>query len=77
MEITDPVCIYTDTDPTRAEIIKGFLQSEGIRCFLDGEQASGLGLTAFGIRVMVAAGEADHARKLIQTHEPHKPRSSM
>jgi hypothetical protein len=73
MEYSDLVSVYTLTDPKRAEIIKNFLEGEGIRCFLGGEEAAAdLGLAAFEISVNVRAGDADRARKLIEKHEPPK-----
>jgi hypothetical protein len=72
MEIDDLETVYTLTDANQAEVVKNFLQSEGVRCFLDGEQAGSLGLSAFTIRVQVRAGDADRARKLIESHEHHK-----
>jgi hypothetical protein len=71
MEINDPVCVYTLNDGVKAEIIKNFLDAEGIRCYLDGENAGDLGIAAFDIRVMVAAGDADRARRLLEEREPH------
>jgi hypothetical protein len=72
MDIHDPVSVYTLTDPIKAEIIKNALEAEGIRCFLDGEnQAANFGVTAFEINVLVEAGNADRARKLIESHEEH------
>jgi hypothetical protein len=72
VETSDLIRVYTLTNATQAEIIKTFLQEEGIRCFLDGEEAASLGLSAFEINVMVPAGDADRARKLIESHEPGK-----
>jgi len=73
MTTTEPIIVFTETDASRAEIIKSFLRGEGIRCFLDGEQTAGnLGISAFEVRVMVPSGDADHARKLIEQHEQRK-----
>ena len=70
MDITEPVCVCTETDATRAEMIKGFLRSEGISCFLAGEQTSAnLGLSAFSVDIMVPAGHADRAQKLLERHD--------
>jgi len=68
MDADDLVTIYTLTDPSRAEIIKGSLESDGIRCELGGDgQAGFTGL--WEIDVMVRAEDADRARKIIETHE--------
>jgi len=71
MESDDLVTVYTLTDGNQAELVKNFLHSEGIRCFLAGEQASGLypGLSPFQIEIQVPAESADRARRLIQSHE--------
>ncbi len=75
MDISDPVAVFTVTDPTEAEIVKNALESEGIRCFLDGDlQAAMPGLSAFEIQIMVDAGHADAARKLIAEHEARRER---
>jgi hypothetical protein len=85
MDIKDLVTVFSLSNPTKAEIIKNYLQTEGIQCFLDGiNQAAEPGLIALEIRVQVAAANADRARKLIESHEArHKghgpstfPRSS-
>jgi hypothetical protein len=73
MEFHDPVSVYTLANPVEAAILKNFLEAEGIRCFLDGLHQAGLeGLGALEIKVMVPAGEADRARKLIRTNETHR-----
>jgi hypothetical protein len=72
MDNADLVAVFTAPDATRAEIIKGFLESEGIRCFLDGEQTAGLLIPAFEVNIMVPAADADHARHLIEAREEHR-----
>ena len=71
MEADGLVTVYTLTDGTQAELIKNLLDSEGIRCFLAGEEASRLypGLTPFQIKIQVPAQSADRARSLIHLHE--------
>jgi hypothetical protein len=39
MDLTDPVVVYTLDNPVHADIIKNYLQSEGIRCRLDADRA--------------------------------------
>ncbi|MCS7045691.1 MAG: DUF2007 domain-containing protein [Gemmataceae bacterium] len=73
MDINEPVTVFTLSDPIKAEIIKNSLAADGIRCMLDGiNQAGEAGLTAFEIKVQVAAKDADLARRLIEQHERHK-----
>jgi hypothetical protein len=76
MDYRDLVTVYTLNDPVQAEIIRGALQAEGIRCFLDGLNAAELaGIGAFGINVQVPAGAADRAQRFIEAHEPRQPSS--
>jgi hypothetical protein len=73
MDPVDLVPVYTVSTPVAAEIIKNFLHGEGIRAFIENEdQAAFQGLTAFEIKILVPALDADRARKLIEQHEPHK-----
>ena len=70
MDINDLVTVYTLANPTKAEIIKNYLQSEGMHCFLEGiNQAAEPGLIALEIKVQVPAADSDRARKLIESHE--------
>jgi hypothetical protein len=74
MDIHDPVTVYTLHDPVKAEIIRGFLQSEGIRCRLEGvTEGAFVGLHFSEISVVVPASDADRARKLIEDRE-HPPK---
>jgi hypothetical protein len=73
MDANDLVTIHSATDYATAEIIKNFLEGEGIRCFLENENQGGFeGITGMAIHVQVAAGAADYATKLLKQHEPHK-----
>jgi len=73
MDPKDLVSVYTVSTPAAAEIIKNFLQAEGIRAFIEDEDQAGLGgLAGIAIRILVPAENADGARKLILQHEPHK-----
>jgi hypothetical protein len=71
MDIQEPVVVYTLTDPLKAEIIKNDLLSEGIACRLDGLNfGAALPLSPLAdIQVVVHAGDADRARRLIHQHE--------
>lgn len=73
MDIHEPVVVYTLTNQIEAEILKNYLHAEGIACFLDGaNQASQMNVSAFEIKILVDAGHADRARKLIASHDLHK-----
>jgi hypothetical protein len=71
MDADNLATVYTLMDGSRAELIKNFPHSEGIRCFLAGGQVSSLwpGLSPFQIQVQVPAESADQARRLIQRQE--------
>jgi hypothetical protein len=68
MEADDLVSVYTLTDPNKAEILRGALESEGIVCELGGEGQAGF-TGIWEIDVLVKAIDADRARKIIQSHE--------
>ena len=72
METSTLVSVQTLTNAIKAELIKNMLEEEGIRCFLDGEEASAnLGLAVFEINVMVPTADEERARILIDEHEHH------
>ena len=67
MDAQEPVRIYSVNNTQQADIIKNFLQSEGIACRVEGEGELALtGLLDFGL--LVHAEDADMARKLIDSH---------
>lgn len=71
------VPVYTVANPVEAAVIKNALEDEGIRCFLDGvEQAAEVGLSAFGIKVLVASEDAERAHAFIAAHEAGKGSST-
>ena len=64
------VTVFTVANPAKAEIVKNFLESEGIYCFLDGvNQAGEAGLNTLDIGIQVRPADADLAHKLIEAHE--------
>ena len=61
MEHDDLVTVYTLQDAIKAEIIKNYLESEGIMCRLDDERQAGFtGIFEIGVLV--------RATKLIHSH---------
>jgi hypothetical protein len=68
MEPHDLVTVYSVNNPTHAEIIRNFLQREGIACELGGEKQMGL-TGIMQIDILVRAEDADRAGKLIAQHE--------
>ena len=69
MDSDDLVRVYTVTDANQAEIIKGALQAEGIRCEIGGERQAGF-TGIWEIEILVRAEDADRATKIIESHEP-------
>lgn len=73
MDFEELVTVYTVGNPVKAEIIKNFLQSENIPCFLDGiNQAAEAGLMGLEIKIQVPATDATRARQLIDEHEARR-----
>jgi hypothetical protein len=68
MESDDLVCVYTVGNATTAEIIKNFLEDEGIRCAL-GDENQGALPGVIEIELFVKAEDADRASKLIAEHD--------
>ena len=68
MDIDEPVSVYKLRDITTAEIIKNFLQSEGVACHIGGESQAGL-TGIIDIDILVHAEDANRARKLLESHE--------
>lgn len=74
MDSQDPVTVFNTPNPVEADLIKNLLQTEGIRCVLEGHDQNFLpGSMAIPIHIMVEAANADRARKLIESHgERHR-----
>ena len=53
-------------EPLDAQMAKGMLESAGILCFLQGEQANSLLALAFRARLQVAAEDEAVARELLE-----------
>jgi hypothetical protein len=51
--------------PANAQMAKGMLESAGIECFLQGEQANLLNAFAFRARLKVGEADAETARELL------------
>ncbi|MDA7977260.1 MAG: DUF2007 domain-containing protein [Pirellulales bacterium] len=63
------VTVYTVTDAVEAEILKNFLNAEGVKCDIDGEGQAGF-TGAVEIGILVRAIDADRAESLIRSREP-------
>jgi hypothetical protein len=67
MNYNDLVPVYSVSNDAEAEIIKNQLEAEGIRSFVDGAQQAGLaGLGTLEVKVLVAAQDADRARRVLK-----------
>lgn len=71
MNIDDPVTIYTLNDPYEAEVVRAAVRGQGIPCELDGVHQAGLS-EILEIGVLVRAGNADRARKIIRRGETQR-----
>jgi hypothetical protein len=60
--------VYTVSDPNVAEIIKVTLQSDGISCWIEGENQAGLA-GVLSIKLLTRARDADRARRIIATFD--------
>lgn len=73
MDLVEPVTVSTLSNPIEAELMKNLLESEGIRCFLNGlEQAENVGFAFNEIQVQVPAVDSDRARNLLQEHDKQR-----
>ncbi|MCA9155342.1 MAG: DUF2007 domain-containing protein [Pirellulaceae bacterium] len=67
MEAQDLVTVYTTTDAGEADVLHAVLQEHGIRCEVDGAHQAGFTGT-LKIGLLVRAIDADHARRVIESH---------
>lgn len=73
MDFNEPYVVYTTNDPTEATLIHNLLADNGIRSQLAGiDQPLAAGFIANEIQVVVEAGHADQATRLIEGHHGRK-----
>ena len=60
--------VYTVPDPNVAEIINATLQSDGISCWIEGENQAGLA-GVLSIKLLTRAQDADRARRIVATFD--------
>jgi len=66
----EPVVIHTTNNLGEAEILKGVLEGEGIKCELEGEnQGSFAGILA--VKILVRAWDEELARQVLALHMHH------
>ena len=68
MDLHEPVPVYTVTDPGTAEVLRAMLETEGIRCMIEGAHQAGLS-GILDMRLLVSAVDAERARELLEAHE--------
>jgi hypothetical protein len=70
MDANEPVVVRTTNNFAEAEILKNLLESEGIKCDLDGEnQGSFTGI--LDMRILVRALDEERARQVLASHGHH------
>ena len=67
MNENEPVVIHTTNNLAEAEILKSALESEGIKCGLEGENQGGFA-GVFDIKVVVRAWDEERARTVLASH---------
>jgi hypothetical protein len=74
MDFNEPTVVYTTSDLARAYAIENLLLGQGIRSFVVGSNALP-GLLPVESQILVEAGHADEAARLIAQHEEqHRPK---
>jgi hypothetical protein len=70
MDANELMVVCTTSDANYAEILRGALHAEGIKCEIDGERQAGLtGLEVMEINVLVRAVDFDRAKSFVEKHE--------
>ncbi|MBS0207702.1 MAG: DUF2007 domain-containing protein [Planctomycetes bacterium] len=74
LQSDDLVEVFSTSDATEAELLRGALHGEGIKCEVDGESQAGLvGLGMMKIKLLVRAIDHDRARSYIEKHQARQP----
>lgn len=70
MDANELLTVYTTGDANDAEILRGALHAEGIKCEIEGEGQAGLtGLSIMEINVLVRAEDFDRAKAYVEKHQ--------
>lgn len=70
MDVNEPVVVCTTNNLAEAELLKNVLESEGIKCELDGEN-EGSFAGVMGVRILVRAWDEERARQALGSHARH------
>ena len=69
MDKNELLTVYTTNDANEAEIIRGAIHAEGMKCEIVGEGQAGLtGLDTMEIKVVVRAEDFDRAKAFVEEH---------
>ena len=69
MDQNELLTLYTTNDANEAEVIRGAIQAEGMKCEIVGEGQAGLaGLDTMEIKVVVRAEDYDRAKAFLDEH---------
>lgn len=70
MDPNELLVAYSTDNPHHADVLRGALVSEGIRCQIDGEGQAGLtGMGIMEIKLLVRAEDFDRAIAFLKKHE--------
>lgn len=70
MDANKLLAVYSTNDANEAEILRGALHAEGIKCEIDGESQAGFtGLDVMEIKLLVRAEDFDRAKSYVEKHE--------
>ena len=70
MDKEELLTVYTTNDANEAEIIRGAINAEGIKCEIVGEGQAGLtGLDTMEIKVVVRAEDFERAKSFLEEHK--------
>lgn len=70
MDANEPVVIHTTNNLGEAEILKGVLLGEGIKCELEGENQRSLA-GILPVKILVRAWDEERARHVLALHMHH------
>lgn len=71
MDAKEPVVVYTTNSAGEAEVIRVGLESQGIQCFVTGENQGGLAGITNEITVVVPADQAEEAKRFVELNQPN------
>ena len=73
----DMISVAGFRDPTEAQFAKGMLESAGIECLMQGENANDLFPGALRVRLQVRAADEEAARALLTNAEADNPNDTV